>query len=55
VADGSYGQTNIQLAADPGKHVYQHAAVRAAAAALRDLASNVIDENLGPMSHTGSI
>ena len=46
---------NLQLAADPGEHVYQQAAVRAAAASLRDLVSNLVDETLGPMSHPGSI
>jgi hypothetical protein len=46
---------NIQLAADPGEHVYQHAAARAATDPLSDLVSDLVDETLGPMSHLGSI
>ena len=46
---------NLQFAADPGEHVCQQAAVRAAAAPLRDLLSDLVDETLGPMSHPGSI
>jgi hypothetical protein len=46
---------NLQLAAGLGEHVYQHAAVGAAAAALGDLVSDLVDEHLGPMSHLGSI
>ena len=45
---------NLQLAADLGEHVYQPAAVRAAADPLSDLGA-LVDENLGPMSHPGSI
>src|SRR5215469_12873745 len=46
---------DLQLAADSGEQIRQHAAVRAAAAPLSDLVSDLVDEHLGPMSHTGSI
>ena len=46
---------NLQLAADLGEQVHQHAAVRAAADPLSDLVSDLVDETLGPMSHLGSI